>query len=70
MDNEAGIPIGGKLIVGVIQLANGQRATVWNVQPKAALRMLMSAAEDLRDQIYAENDARILPGANAAPVVK
>lgn len=53
-----GLP--GEPLVAVVKMPNGNIATVWNIQPKAALRYMLSAVEDLRDQIYAEREQRIV----------
>lgn len=50
----------GELVVGIVRLPDGKLATVWFCQPKAAIRHMAQAMEDLRDQIYAEKDTRIV----------
>ena len=42
----------GKLLVGVCQAPNGERLVVYNVDPRAAIRILVATLEDLRDGLY------------------
>lgn len=44
-----------KLIVGVMHI-EGRPTTVWNGDPRLALRLLVSAAEDIREAIFAQRD--------------
>ena len=48
-------PSKGKLIVGVMSM-EGHPTTVLNGDPRIALRLLVAAAEDVREMIFQQRD--------------
>ena len=49
----------GQLIAGVM-LINGKPTSVWNGDPRVALRLLGSAMEDLREAIFQPRDKSVI----------